>query len=354
MKIFLLLGTGRAGVDFLQTLFDKHPEISQFPGVFLFNIFLKKIKNKNKNQIAKKFINEHERFFNSKIYKQERHDELGRNRNEYFTVSKKKFIQKFIQLCKNTTNLHDLFINLHLAYSAASGENISKKKIILLNIHNIENITFLDFFDYKIILSLRNPISSINSSISHWLAYSKKNVDLWWLHYQINRLSNLIENCMKFKKEIYIVKLDLLHTKNSLVMSKILKIMNIKNHPNLKKSTYHGKLWWGDKLSGKNLNGINKNFKETHNSENFFKKDIVYLESCLNFYYKIYKYKKIYKKFHFKNIYKLMPLKIELIVWKNLIFNLNFLQIFLIPYYYIKRIKILKAKHQLSRYPKII
>ena len=95
-------------------------------------------------------------------------------------------------------------------------------------------------------------------------------------------------------------------------------------------------------------------FKETHNSENFFKKDIVYLESCLNFYYKIYKYKKIYKKFHFKNIYKLMPLKIELIVWKNLIFNLNFLQIFLIPYYYIKRIKILKAKHQLSRYPKII
>ena len=129
MKIFLLLGTGRSGVDFLQTLFDKHPEVSQFPGVFFFDTFFKKIKNKNKNQIAKKFINEHERFFNSKIYKQERHDELGRNRNEYFTVPKKKFIQKFIQLCKNTTNLDSLFINLHLAYSAASGENISKKKL---------------------------------------------------------------------------------------------------------------------------------------------------------------------------------------------------------------------------------
>jgi len=354
MKIFLLLGMGRSGVDFLQSLFDKHPQISQFPGVFIFDIFFKKIKKKNKYQIAKKFINEHERFFNSKIYKQERHDELGRNRNEHFTVSKKKFIKKFVQLCKKTEDLCDVFINLHLAYSVASGENIGKKKIILLNIHNIENIPSLEIFDYKIILLLRNPISSINSSISHWLGYSKKNVDLWWLHYQINRLANLIENCMKLKKKIYILRLDLLHTKNFLVMTKILKIMNIKHHPNLEKSTYQGKLWWGDKLSGRNLNGINKNFKETYNSKNFFKKDIVYLESCLNFYYKNYKYEKIYKKFHFKNVYKLTPLKVELIVWKNLIFNLNIVQIFLIPYYYIKRIKTLKAKHQLSRYPKII
>lgn len=354
MKIFLLLGIGRSGTDFLQSLFDKHPEISQFPGVFFFYNFYKKIKNKNKNQIAKKFVNEHERFFNSKIYKQERHDELGKNRNEHFTVSKKKFIKKFVQLCKKTKDIRDIFVNLHLAYSAASGENTSKKKIIVLNVHNIENIPFLEIFDYKIILTLRNPISSISSSISHWLSYSKKNVDLWWLYYQINRLVNLIGECMKFKKKIFIVRLDLLHKKNSLVMKKILKIMNIKYHSNLKKSTYHGKFWWGDKLSGKNLNGINKNFKETYNPKVFFTKDIVYLEYCLNFYYKVYKFKKIYEKIRFKNIHKLMPLKIELIVWKNLITNLNFVQLFLIPYYYIKRIKVLKAKEQLSNYPKII
>jgi len=258
------------------------------------------------------------------------------------------------QFCKNQKDSHDIFINLHLAYSAASGENINKKKVIILNIHNIENISGLKKFNYKIILSLRHPISSISSSISGWLSYSRKNVDLWWLYFQINRLANLIEDCMKLKKKIYIIKLDLLHTKNTLLMRKILKIMNIKYHPNIKKSTYHGKLWWGDKLSNKKLNGINKNFKDTYNSKNFFKNDVVYLEHCLNFYYTTYKYRKIYKKIQFKNIYKLMPLKIELIVWKNLIFNLNFSQIILIPYYYIKRIKTLKAKHQLSNYPKII
>jgi len=137
-------------------------------------------------------------------------------------------------------------------------------------------------------------------------------------------------------------------------MKKILKIMKIKYHPNIKKSTYHGKLWWGDALSGKNLNGINKTFKETHTLKNFFKKDIIYLEHYLNFYYKIYKYKKIYNNIPLKKIYKFIPLKIELIVWKNLIMNFNFLQILLIPYYYLKRVKTLKSKHQLSHYPKLI
>ena len=44
MKIFCLLGVGRSGIDFLQTLFDRHPQISQFPGVFSFDFFLEKIK----------------------------------------------------------------------------------------------------------------------------------------------------------------------------------------------------------------------------------------------------------------------------------------------------------------------
>ena len=34
MKIFCLIGIGRAGIDFFQTLFDKHPQVSQMPGVF--------------------------------------------------------------------------------------------------------------------------------------------------------------------------------------------------------------------------------------------------------------------------------------------------------------------------------
>ena len=46
MKIFCLLGTGRSGVDFLQTLFDQHPEVSHLPGVFYYQEFWSKLKKK--------------------------------------------------------------------------------------------------------------------------------------------------------------------------------------------------------------------------------------------------------------------------------------------------------------------
>lgn len=366
MKIFCFLGVGRSGMDFFQSLFDRHPEVSQFPGIFFFNLFWLKIKNKSKKQIAKEFINEYERYFNSKINKLERHDKLGKNKNEYFIVSKILFIKNFIKFCKNSNDKADVFINLHMAYSAASRENILKKKIILLNIHNYENLRDLKDLNCEIIVLLRNPISSLSSGISHWMTYSKKNVNLWWLNYQINRFFNLIENCITLKKKIYVARLDRIHTQNILYMKKISKIMNIKYHHNTSKSTYHGKLWWGDILSGRYLQGYNKKFKDNYNKKNFFQKDIVYLEHHLNFYYKNYKFKKINKKAIFKKISIFLPLKVELIVWKNLFLNCykfgpsydliswNFIQILLIPYYWIKRIRTVKIKNKLSHYPKLI
>ena len=368
MKVFCFLAIGRAGTDFFQSLFDRHPQVSQFPGVFFFNLFWEKIKDKDKTQIAKEFINEYERYFDSRKNKIERHDKLGKNRNEYFTVSKNLFIKNFIKYCKDKANKTDVLIGLHLAYSAASKESIIKKKIILLNIHNFEHLEGLKELNYELIILLRNPISSLNSSIAHWMTYSVKNVNLWWLDYQINRLANLIENCILLKKKIYVAKLDQLHTKNILYIRKISKIMGIKFHINTNQSTYHGKLWWGDRLSKKYLQGYNKNFKDKYNEKNFFGRDIFYLEHHLNFYYKNYKFKKICKDNINKKLSRFLPLKVELIVWKKLLLNCykiettynwrywNFFQILLIPYYWTKRIKIfkIKSKNQLKRYPKLI
>ena len=69
--------------------------------------------------------------------------------------------------------------------------------------------------------------------------------------------------------------------------------MKIKYHSNMKKSTYHGKLWWGDKLSNKNLKGVNKKFKDNYDQKNFFIKDITYLENSMSFYYTKYKFKRM-------------------------------------------------------------
>ena len=46
MKILLLVAGGRAGIDLLQSLLDKHPSISQLPGVFYWGDFIKDKRSK--------------------------------------------------------------------------------------------------------------------------------------------------------------------------------------------------------------------------------------------------------------------------------------------------------------------
>ena len=46
MKIIAFIGGGRAGIDFLQSLFDSHSQVSQLPGYFFFDEFWSKIKKK--------------------------------------------------------------------------------------------------------------------------------------------------------------------------------------------------------------------------------------------------------------------------------------------------------------------
>ena len=129
MKTLLLVAGGRGGSDFFQGLLDNHTEILSFPLYLRINNTLINILNEKKPEIiAKKFIDYYPEFFNSKINKFERHDRLGK-KNKHFKVSKKKFKFNLIKFYKNKkiTRFEKLKI-IHLAYSAAKGENLKKKK----------------------------------------------------------------------------------------------------------------------------------------------------------------------------------------------------------------------------------
>ena len=45
MKVLVLIGGGRSGIDLFQSLLDGHPQIMQFPHHFHFNEFWKKVKH---------------------------------------------------------------------------------------------------------------------------------------------------------------------------------------------------------------------------------------------------------------------------------------------------------------------
>ena len=125
MNTALILQGGRSGSDLLQSLFDSHPEILQFPGILRFDQkFLKIFNIKSTEQIALYFIKVNPQFFDSRLNKIERHNKLGQDKKSYFKVNKKKFIKFFhIYFNKSKKTNFDLLVCLHKAY------NFNKKKI---------------------------------------------------------------------------------------------------------------------------------------------------------------------------------------------------------------------------------
>ena len=107
----------------------------------------------------------------------------------------------------------------------------------------------------------------------------------------------------------------------------------------LTKSTYHNLIWWGDKVSMKYLNGINKNFKNNIDLSLFFKNDLFFLNKKLKSLMKKYQYDLIIK--NPSKGYNFLPMKLELILLKNILLRFEFKQFFKLIYYYFKRIHLL-------------
>ena len=344
MKIFAIVGMGRAGIEFLQSLFDGHTQILQLPGMIRFNKkFLNSLEMDSKSFINY-FIDNNEFFFNSLLQKLERHDQLGLKKNEHYTVNKNIFKKEFLILYDKTNKKKiDKLICLHKAYFLSSGISLSKKKILIVNIHTLDyfknfNSTFIDYKKIEIILTIRDPLASLSSTIKNWLSYEKgKHLTSQSLFLNIYVHLNTINDLIKFKRNIIIVQLEKLHQNSKYILKNLCKKLLIKYEESLQISTFFNKQWWGDSISKKYLNGLNPNFKNSFKKKFFYDKDISILEKKLFTIIKKYNYKFRSKK-NFNFLYNFLPFKFELIIWSNCFKNKNYIQVILILFYYIKRI----------------
>jgi len=345
MKILLLAGGARAGIDLFQSLLDGHEQILQLPGVIYINDQLQKILSQNsKKKIAQAFIKQYPIFFDSRKMGRERHYMLGAKKNMFYKVDKKKFIKRFINFSKNETLYKgdNLFQNFYLIHKAYDLNHDKKKKILIINAHVLPYaMNFEKFFkniDYEIIHTIRHPLSSVSSTVKNWLKYQNGiHFMAKDLFYNLDLIFFGIQKLKKLNKKLYIVQLEKLHQNVKSVMKCFCEIYDLKFLSSLKESTYHGFKWWGDEVSRRDLDGINKNFKISYDLELFEKKDLFFIKNLMNNQLKKYNYKiEISKKYfiHF------MPLKCELITWKNIIKTKKIKHILSIPYFYLKRILI--------------
>ncbi|MBI29393.1 MAG: hypothetical protein CMI95_05840 [Pelagibacteraceae bacterium] len=344
MKILLLVAGGRGGSDFFQGLLDGHSQVLTLPGYLRINKdFQNMLSLKHPDQISKRFINLYPHYFNSKGFwgRFERHDRLGKKKNKFYVVNKKKFIKIFSQLMsKDKKSKINIIKNLHMAYSITKGDKKCEKKILFIHTHLVSwtknFVNTIESKDTSIIHIIRHPLASINSPIRTWLNF--KNGDSFFpkdLHFQLDLVFNGIFDLMKLKK-VYIMQYEKLHWENEYVMREFCKMFKIKYEKCLKSSTKFGLQWWGDQASKRWISGVNKNFKININKYYFFKRDLEFFQFLTSKIIKNYNYNFMFPK---KKIYfNFLPMKCELLVWKNSFKHLRWKQILSIPIFYLIRI----------------
>lgn len=354
MKIIVILaGVTRGGIDFFQSLLDGHKQISQLPGKFYIDEFFDEIKYKKKpDQISTTFIEKYSEYFDSRLDNVENHSKLGVNRNEHYKVDKKKFSKKFLLLLnKKKINKRNIIVNLHLAYSYALGENISKKKIIILQPHHLFRIKSIINLDFDIIFTIRNPLASHSSFISNLSNFNEKILSPWKFNFHLKRNFTFYRDVLNLKKKIYIVKMEDLHRKNILVMKNFCHVFKIKYANSMQNSTFNKKIWWGDAVGKRYLKGVNKNFKNYIDEKNFFIKDFQTIEFILQELFIKYEYSFKYEKSPKKSWYRFLPFKYDYILLLNNIINFNLKNIFFIFYYIYKRKNFLKKEIIIKKHP---
>lgn len=355
MKTVFLVAGGRGGSDFFQGLLDGHKEILSFPGYLRIDDNFKTLFIQDSyTNIAKRFIELYPHFFNSKKNFFERHNRLGKKKNKFFFVNKKKFISNFSllnnknKLVKNLDKFQ-LIKDLHIAYAHTVEGKKNKKKIIFIHTHLLEwTKNFFDLIPLKnkiIIHIIRHPLASLSSPIKNWLNYNNGNSffpkDLF---FQIDLVFNGIYNLVRLSK-VYIIQYEYLHWHHKKVMKDFCDIFEIKYDKCFEDSTKLGLTWWGDKVSGKWLSGISKKFQINIDKKYFFEQDLIFFQNiCI----------KIIKKYNYNTLvpntkinFKLIPLKCELLVWKNtikhFIISFRWKHMISIPFFYLFRIFLINS-----------
>ena len=242
----------------------------------------------------------------------------------------------------NTKNkMHEKILMLHLAYSLTCGHDISKKKIMIINSHLVKWTKYIgkkmNNIDFDIIHTIRNPLSAVSSPVNNWFRYEAgKHFFAKSIYFHLDLIVNGIKELKKLKKKIFLVQLEMLHKNHFNLMNDFCKTYELNYNECMKCATYFGLKYWGDEASGKYLSGVDKNFNISFEDKIFYKRDIKFLEHILNDYIAFYGYTFTKKKS--KILFNLLPMKCEILTWKNTLKHKRLKHIISIPFFYIKRL----------------
>jgi len=250
-----LLTTGRTGTDLLQSLFDSHPEVLTFNGSLFFHSFWNdsmcvKACNFEAGDLIDEFIGKHIEKLKTKYDKQERKDQLGDGRNQCIDIDLGRFRNEAVGLLNGREiNSKIAMLAIYGAYCLCINQDIEEKKILFHHIHHAERLNdYLDdFSDSKIIAMTRDPRANFVSGVENWRKYRPSTDCGAHLYYYIKRILEDVSALELYSNEYTAIRIEDLGRED--VLRRLCDWLGISYNECLKKSTWAGLAWHGDRLS---------------------------------------------------------------------------------------------------------
>lgn len=263
IPVVVLLTTGRTGSDFLQSLFDGHPEVLMLPGSFFFHDFYAAGDPwRDAATLAQSFVAAHPGMFDSRRLPRERWDKLGPNRDEWFAVDADAFASHMCALLHGReASARNAFYAVHIAYALAAGDDPARARLLWYHLHHYYRLpAFMrDFPQASAILTVRNPKNTLACGIDHWRAYDPNTFEPATFFDYLQRIMLECELVLPHCRMVRALKLEALHLDSEAVLCDICRTYGLDFVPSLLRSTWRGKQWWGDALSPRFLEGFNPN-----------------------------------------------------------------------------------------------
>lgn len=252
-----LLTTGRTGTDFLQSLLDSHPDVLTFNGALFFHDFWNSslcvgAGTFDIRDLVEEFIGKHIERLKSRYDAIDGKDRLGENYNQSINIDLDRFKSEIVRLINSKeVSSRNFMLAVYGAYSLCLGQDLSKKKILFHHIHHAEKLDdFLkDFPDSKIISMTRDPRANFVSGVEHWRKYQPATDQGAHLYYYINRILKDAVPLGKYGNRYIVIRIEDLGNDN--LLKQLSNWLGISYDECMKKSTWGGLIWHGDRLSEK-------------------------------------------------------------------------------------------------------
>lgn len=338
-QVAALVGVGRTGTKFLQSYLDNHQNVLMVPGyplMYLYPHFDDWCKQFSESlsweRIIGLFCEKHASVLDSrKVRGLSGLERLGPERNEHIEIDEPMFREYLRAILDGfPVRRRSFLLAVHYAYGLCKKWDLKSKTVLFYHIHCPGSLPELveDFPDLKLIYMVRDSGATLHSMIRMLGVVDRAKLNMtdslrllgrtFWLScsYQFDTF-----DCLKDyldEKQARTVRLDDL-CGLEYTMRNLAGWLEIDFNETMLKSTFDGKLWWGDAATVKSANGFNNDALSDKWKKSISKFDLFVIEGVSFHFFEKYKYKRImYKHDTFINrillfLAILAPTKIE---WK--------------------------------------